>query len=79
MAGERWTVGQRNGAALSRQLKSEKADSGLTRTPSSRTIARLMTVERDRLSKAETITATVIESGVPCSSRHTRSLPPSRR
>lgn len=85
MAGERWTAGQRNGAALSRQLKSqgfrgslrvvtecaprrrraEKADSGLTRTPSSRTIARLMTVERDRLSKAETITATVIESGVP--------------
>jgi len=48
-----------------RRRRAERADSGLTRTPSSRTIARLMTVERDRLSKAETVTVTVIESGVP--------------
>ena len=81
---EQWTIGQRNGAALWRQLKSqgfrgslrvvtewatrrrraERADSGLTRTPSSRTIARLMTVGRDRLSRAETVTVATIESGV---------------
>lgn len=48
-----------------RRRRAERADSGLTRTPSSRTIARLMTVERDRLSKAETVTVTVIENGVP--------------
>jgi transposase len=82
---EQWAAGQRNGAALWRQLKSqgfrgslrvvtewatrrrraEQADSGLTRTPSSRTIARLMTVARDRLSRAETVTVATIESGVP--------------
>jgi transposase len=80
-----WANGQRNGAALWRQLKSqgfrgslrvltewatrrrraEQANSGLTRTPSSRTIARLMTNGRDRLSKAETVTVATIESGVP--------------
>jgi transposase len=48
-----------------RRRRAERADSGLTRTPSSRTIARLMTVERDRLSKAETVTVTVIENGLP--------------
>jgi transposase len=48
-----------------RRRRAERADSGLTRTPSSRTIARLMTVERDRLSRAEAVTVTVIESGVP--------------
>jgi hypothetical protein len=37
----------------------------LTRTPSSRTIARLLTIDRDRLSRAETITVTTIESGAP--------------
>jgi transposase len=82
---EQWAAGQRNGAALWRQLKNQgfrgslrvvtewatrrrradQADSGLTRTPSSRTIARLMTVGRDRLSRAETVTVTTIESGVP--------------
>jgi hypothetical protein len=80
-----WADGQRNGAALWRQLKSqgfrgslrvvtewatrrrraEQADSGLTCTPSSRTIARLMTIGRDRLSKAETVTVATIENGVP--------------
>ena len=48
-----------------RRRGAEQADSGLTRTPSSRTIARLMTLGRDRLSKAETVTVTTIESGVP--------------
>jgi transposase len=82
---ERWATGQRNGAALWRQVKShgfrgslrvvtewatrrrrsEQADSGLARIPSSRTIARLMTVARDRLSRAETVTVATIESGVP--------------
>jgi len=48
-----------------RRRRAEQADSGLTRTPSSRTIARLMTVGRDRLSKAETVTVATIENGVP--------------
>jgi hypothetical protein len=38
--------------------------SAISRTPSARTIARLMTIERDRLSKAETVTVAAIESGV---------------
>jgi transposase len=48
-----------------RRRRADKADSGLTRTPSSRTIARLMTTGRDRLSKAETVTVATIESGLP--------------
>jgi transposase len=36
----------------------------ISRTPSARTIARLMTIGRDRLSKAETVTVAAIESGV---------------
>ena len=38
--------------------------SALGRAPSARTVARLMTVERDQLSKAETVTVAAIESGV---------------
>jgi hypothetical protein len=38
--------------------------SALSRVPSARTIARLMTVGRDRLSKAETLTVAAIEGGV---------------
>lgn len=49
----------------SRRRRAEKADGPLSRTPSSRTIARLMTIGRDGLSKAETVTVAVIESGVP--------------
>jgi transposase len=46
--------------------QAEKADSGnLSRAPSARTIARLMTIGRDALSKAETITVAAIEQGVP--------------
>ena len=48
-----------------RRRRSEKMDaSAISRTPSARTIARLMTIERDRLSKAETVTVAAIESGV---------------
>ena len=48
-----------------RRRRSEKMDaSTISRTPSARTIARLMTIGRDRLSKAETVTVAVIESGV---------------
>ena len=47
--------------------------SAISRTPSARTIARLMTIGRDRLSKAETVTVAAIESGVDAI------LPPSER
>jgi hypothetical protein len=46
--------------------KAEKIDgSALSRAPSARTIARLMTIGRDDLSKSETITSAAIEGGVP--------------
>jgi len=48
-----------------RRQRAEKADGALTRTPSARTIARLMTIGRDGLSKAETVTIAAIENGVP--------------
>src|ERR1019366_9314023 len=48
-----------------RRRRSEKMDaSAISRTLSARTIARLMTIGRDRLSKAETVTVAAIESGV---------------
>src|SRR5579864_8675185 len=48
-----------------RRKKAERADPGaLARTPSARTIARLLTAGRDRLSKAETLMVAAIESGV---------------
>jgi transposase len=48
-----------------RRKRAETAGSAeLTRAPSARTIARLLTVGRDRLSKAETVTVAAIESGV---------------
>jgi transposase len=49
----------------SRRRRVEKADGALNRTPSSRTIARLMTISRDALSKAESVTVAAIERGVP--------------
>jgi transposase len=49
----------------SRQRRAKTAASALSRTPSSRTITRLMTIGRDGLSKAEAITVAAIESGVP--------------
>ena len=48
-----------------RRRRAEKADGALNRTPSARTIARLMTNCRDTLSKAETVTVAAIENGVP--------------
>jgi transposase len=49
----------------SRRRRAEKADGALSRTPSSRTIARLMTINRDALAKAESVTVAAIESGMP--------------
>jgi transposase len=49
-----------------RRRQAEKADAqSLQRTPSARTIARLMTNGRDRLSKSETVTVAAIEDRVP--------------
>lgn len=49
-----------------RRRKAEKVDgSALSRAPSARTIARLMTIGRDDLSKSETVTVAAIELGVP--------------
>jgi len=50
----------------SRRRRAEKVDSGaLGRAPSARTVARLMTIARDGLSKAQTVTVAAIEGGVP--------------
>jgi transposase len=49
-----------------RRRKAEDADTGaLGRTPSARTIARLLTIGRDVLSRSETVTVAAIEDGVP--------------
>jgi transposase len=49
-----------------RRRRAEKADAqSLQRIPSARTIAHLMTVGRDTLSKSETVTVAAIEDGVP--------------
>src|SRR5271166_4226375 len=49
-----------------RRRRAEWADAeGLKRIPSARTIARLMTIGRDNLSKADTMTIAAIESNVP--------------
>ncbi|MBY5523501.1 ISL3 family transposase [Rhizobium leguminosarum] len=49
-----------------RRRKAEKVDDGtLNRAPSAKTIARLMTIGRDDLSKSETVTVAAIEGGVP--------------
>src|SRR5271166_4993709 len=48
-----------------RRRRSERMDaSSISRAPSARTVARLMTIGRDQLSKAETVTVAAIESGV---------------
>jgi len=50
-----------------RRRRAERADAeNLQRIPSARTIARLMTIARNNLSKADTVTITAIENGVPC-------------
>ena len=49
-----------------RRRKAEKVDGAvLSRAPSARTVARLMTIGRDDLSKSETVTVAAIEAGVP--------------
>ena len=49
-----------------RRRKAEKVDgAALSRAPSARTVARLMTIGRDDLSKSETVTIAAIEAGVP--------------
>ncbi len=49
-----------------RRRRAEKIDADtLHRVPSARTIARLMTLERNDLSKAETVTVAAVEAGVP--------------
>lgn len=48
-----------------RRRRAEKADGALGQAPSARTIARLMTIGRDGLSKAETVLIAAIEGGVP--------------
>ena len=49
-----------------RRRRAEKTDaSSLARVPSARTIARLMTIGRDHLTKSETVTIAAIEQGVP--------------
>ena len=49
-----------------RRRQADKADiSALSRAPSARTIARLMTIGRDGLSKSETVVVAAIEAGVP--------------
>jgi transposase len=54
------------GEWTTRRRRSEKVDvESLQRIPSARTIARLMTVGRDTLSKAETIIVAAVEAGVP--------------
>jgi transposase len=49
-----------------RRRRAEKTDAqNLQRIPSARTIARLMTIGRDSLTKVETVTVAAIETGVP--------------
>jgi transposase len=47
-----------------RRRRAEKTDGVLSRTPSARTIARLLTIGRDGLSKSETSTVAAIEGRV---------------
>ena len=54
------------GEWATRRRRAEMADvENLRRIPSARTIARLMTIGRDTLSKAETVTVAAVEAGVP--------------
>jgi hypothetical protein len=51
--------------AARRRRADETDASALTRTPLARTLARLLTVGRDRRSKVETITVAAVENGTP--------------
>lgn len=49
-----------------RRRRAEKVNiEGLTRVPSARTVARLMTMARDTLSRTQTVTLATIEAAVP--------------
>src|SRR5918993_3371627 len=48
-----------------RRRQADRADNAPSRAPAARTIARLLTVGRDRLSRSETVTVAAIEGGVP--------------
>jgi transposase len=52
-----WTTRRRRSEAVSKQQ--------LQRVPSARTIARLMTIKRDCMTKADAVVITAIEAGVP--------------
>ncbi len=51
--------------AARRRRAEQLGASTLSRAPSARTIARLMTIGRDYLSRSDTVTVAVIEAGVP--------------
>jgi transposase len=51
--------------ATRRRRADQAGVEALQRVPSARTVARLMTTGRDRLTKAETVTVAAIEEGVP--------------
>jgi transposase len=48
-----------------RRRRAEKAECGIGHSPAARTIARLMTLERDNLTKAQTVTVAVLEQQIP--------------
>ena len=63
-----WNNGSRNAAALWRKIRQLGFGGSarvVARVPSARTIARLMTIGRDSLSKAETVTIAAIEGSLP--------------
>ena len=50
---------------VTRRRRIDSTDNALSRAPAARTIARMMTIGRDQLSKSETVTVAAIEDGVP--------------
>ncbi len=48
-----------------RRRRAEKAQSGLGHAPAARTIARLLTIQRDSLTKAQSVTVAAVEQRVP--------------
>jgi len=53
------------GEWTTRRRRSEIAGEGLRKIPSARTIARMMAMARDHLSKADTVTVAAVETGAP--------------
>jgi transposase len=51
--------------ATRRRRSEAKPDSGPRKCPSARVIARMMTIARDRLSKADAVTVAIVETAVP--------------